>query len=168
MKLLIQGNPRLTRFVMAVIGIVERIEDGAFKQKIDLIKRIEARQAFASDQIDPTDRIQMFLRHRRKVATIGLAALALLFAFRVVLGTNGTLAYTQKRSEYKSLQKEVERLEKENQELAERNKSLKSSPEAIEREAREQLRYAKPGEVILMFPGADPSAASASTAAQKR
>jgi cell division protein FtsB len=29
---------------------------------------------------------------------------------------------------------------------------LKSDPKAIEKEAREQLRYAKPGEVIYLLP----------------
>jgi cell division protein FtsB len=31
-------------------------------------------------------------------------------------------------------------------------KALKSDPKAIEKEAREQLRYAKPGEVIYLLP----------------
>ncbi len=56
-------------------------------------------------------------------------------------------------------------MDEENRRLDAEIKALKSDPKAIEKEAREQLRYAKPGEVIYLLPeqpgqhrGADPSA----------
>ena len=51
-----------------------------------------------------------------------------------------------------ALQNEVGRLQVENDQQVEQIKSLKSDPAAIEKEAREQLRYARPGEIILVAP----------------
>ncbi len=60
--------------------------------------------------------------------------------------------YRQKRAEMQSLQSEVDRLQKENSLYADQVKSLKSDPAAIEKEAREQLHYTRPGEVIYVAP----------------
>ncbi len=61
--------------------------------------------------------------------------------------------YRQKRAEMKALQSEVERLQKENRQYVDQIKSLKSDPAAIEKEAREQLHYARRGEVVYVAPG---------------
>jgi cell division protein FtsB len=133
-----------------------------------IIERIEWRLARSPEvQGEPGSALQLLLAQRRRLATVAIAVVAVLLAFRVILGTNGTVVYGAKRDQYRALQVEVEGLEKENWEFAERNQSLKSDPEAIEREAREQLRYAKPGEVILMLPEATASP-SRDAAAQKR
>ena len=58
-----------------------------------------------------------------------------------------------KKSEYRTLQKDVDQLQKENQQLSEQIKALKTDPSAIEKEAREQLHYARPGEVVYLTPG---------------
>jgi cell division protein FtsB len=50
------------------------------------------------------------------------------------------------------LQQELQRIDQENKRLDAEIKALKSDPKAIEKEAREQLRYAKPGEVIYLLP----------------
>jgi cell division protein FtsB len=50
----------------------------------------------------------------------------------------------------------VQRLEKENDEYVERIKALKTDHRAIEREAREQLHYTRPGEYVYVAP--DPPA----------
>jgi cell division protein FtsB len=91
-------------------------------------------------------------RSRRRLATVAVALLAVWLGFRVVSGPNGWMVYHQKRIEYRQLQREVQQLQKENDELQERIHALKSDPKAIEREAREQLRYAKPGEIIYVLP----------------
>ena len=90
---------------------------------------------------------------RRKLATVGVLAMAALVAYHAVFGANGMVVYQNKRSELKSVNGEVKKLELENQQLSEQIKSLKSDPKAIEKEAREQLRYARPGEVIYLLPG---------------
>lgn len=99
-----------------------------------------------------------FLRSRRKLATSGVAVLALLMAYHVVFGANGLLVYQQKRAEYRKLDSELRDLQVENQRLNDHIKALQTDPKAIEKEAREQLRYAKPGEVVYVAPEAPPQA----------
>ena len=93
-----------------------------------------------------------FYRMRRKIATGAIVALAFLLGIHVIFGANGMLAYQKKKAEYRSLQTDVNKIQKENDDLSQRIKSLKSDPATIEKEAREQLRYARPGEVIYTYP----------------
>lgn len=74
-------------------------------------------------------------------------------AYHAVFGANGMIVYDKKRTELKSVNLDVEKLQQENQRLSDQIKALKSDPKAIEKEAREQLRYARPGEVIYLLPG---------------
>ena len=62
------------------------------------------------------------------------------------------IVYRQKKDELQSLQTEVDRLQKENEHYADQIQSLKSDPAAIEKEAREVLHYARPGEFIYVSP----------------
>ena len=93
-----------------------------------------------------------FYRMRRKIATGAIFGLAVLLGLHVIFGANGFIAYQKKKAEYRSLQKDVEKVQKENDDLSQRINNLKSDPAAIEKEAREQLRYARPGEVIYTYP----------------
>ncbi len=95
---------------------------------------------------------QSLSRFRRTLATAGVGLLALLLGLHVVFGHNGMLAYQRKRAEYQKLQGEVDRLQKDNERISQQVRELKSDPKAIEREAREQLRYARPGEVVYTMP----------------
>ena len=107
-------------------------------------------------------------RIRRKLATAGVALLTVMLAMHVVFGDNGMVVYQKKKAEYRTLQQEVEKLQKDNQAVSEQIRALKTNPEAIEREAREQLRYARPGEVVYLLPNEKPAEApSANTTAQK-
>jgi len=114
-----------------------------------------------------TDSWQWFYRSRRKLATGAVALLAVQLAWHVVFGANGALVFHQKRVEYHKLQQETQQLQQENQRLQEHIQSLKSDPKAIEKEAREQLRYAKPGEVVYTVPAPPPPPAPANTTAKK-
>jgi cell division protein FtsB len=108
-----------------------------------------------------------FYRTRRKLATGAIFALAVLLGIHVVFGPNGFLAYQKKKAEYRTLGSEVERIQKENDDLTQKIKALKSDPATIEKEAREQLRYARPGEIVYTYP--DPAQSPAPpVAAQKR
>ena len=89
---------------------------------------------------------------RRRLATVGVAVLACMLAWHVLFGANGMLAYHQKKKESRSLDTEIQSLQRENDRLQKEIEGLKSDPKVIEREAREQLRYAKPGEVIYTYP----------------
>ena len=102
-------------------------------------------------------------RSRRLIGTCTVAAFVSLLAFHVIFGPNGMIVYHQKRNEYKALDSEIKSLQAENERLNQRIKALKTDPKTIEKEAREQLRYAKPGEVIYSLPAEKPPAA-ASTA----
>lgn len=93
---------------------------------------------------------------RSKLATAGVALLALLLAAHIIFGTNGMLAWGQKRAQHRELRKHNEELTKENARIGERIQRLKTDPKAIEKEAREQLRYAKPGEVVYTIPEQQP------------
>jgi cell division protein FtsB len=93
---------------------------------------------------------------RRKLGTALVAVLAVWIFFHVVLGANGALAYGSKRSEYKTLEKDVDQLQEDNDQLRKHIEALKVDPAAIEREAREQLHYAKPGEMVYVAPAPPP------------
>ena len=90
----------------------------------------------------------------RPAATVVAIGLAMLLTWHVVNGKNGLQAWQQKRAEDHQLQREIKDLEQQNAQLRERIEELKSNPDAIEREAREKLHYAKPGEVIYALPAA--------------
>ncbi|HYG99291.1 MAG TPA: septum formation initiator family protein [Terriglobales bacterium] len=107
-------------------------------------------------------------KRQRKIASIAICAAAVLLAYHVFTGSNGIRVYTQKRAENRALQQELDQLKKENEDLTKRVKALKSDPETIEKEAREQLRYAKPGEVIYMMPEQKQVVPPNATAQQKQ
>ena len=93
----------------------------------------------------------------RPAGTVLAVGLALLLTWHVVSGKHGLSVWQQKRVEDRQLRKEIEDLEDENARLRERVQKLKSDPHAIEREAREKLHYAKPGEVIYALPPDPPA-----------
>lgn len=91
-------------------------------------------------------------RFRRRIATGGVALLALWIGYHVVLGDNGMLVYQKKRAEYQRLDQEIQSVQQENERLNQHIKALKTDPKTIEKEAREQLRYTRPGEVVYTIP----------------
>jgi len=96
-------------------------------------------------------------RSRRRIATSAVVVLVCLMAYHVIFGANGMLIYQQKRTEHKALDQELESLQKENEQLNQRIKALRTDPKTIEKEAREQLRYARPGEVVYSLPAEKPT-----------
>jgi cell division protein FtsB len=92
------------------------------------------------------------VRSWRPAGTVIAVTLAMLLTWHVVYGTHGLSIWQQKRAEDRALQKEIQRLQQENAEMERQIDRLKSDPDAIEREAREKLHYAKPGEVIYALP----------------
>lgn len=104
---------------------------------------------------------------RRRIATSAVILLALWLSMHVMFGDNGMVVYRQKRAEIKNLQKELGDLQKQNDAYAEQIKSLKSDPKAIEKEAREQLHYARPNEVVYVPPTA-PNAQKPGTNSAKK
>ena len=103
---------------------------------------------------------------RRKLATAGMLLLVVMLGYHVVFGANGMMAYQRKRGENQKLQQDVLRLQQENDRVSRRVRELKTDPKAIEREAREQLKYARPGEVVYVAP--EPRPPSSTATAQTR
>lgn len=88
----------------------------------------------------------------RKVATGAAAVLALAVAYHVIFGQNGLTVYQQKRQEAQSLSKQLHSLQLENARMKGYVERLQNDPNAIEHQAREELHYARPGEVIYTLP----------------
>jgi cell division protein FtsB len=89
---------------------------------------------------------------RRRLATTAVALLAIWLFIHVTFGANGMVVYRSKKAEYRKLQKDIGELEKENDEYTRQVTELKTDPKRIEKEAREQFHYARPGEVIYVAP----------------
>jgi cell division protein FtsB len=92
----------------------------------------------------------------RRLGTVAAIVLIVGVLLHAMFGANGMVIYRQKRTELQALQAEVERLQKENNQHVDQIKALKSDPAAIEREAREQLHYTRPGEFVLVSPTTPP------------
>jgi len=69
-----------------------------------------------------------------------------------MFGANGMVVYRQKHAEYLELQKKIGQVQQENERYMQQIQGLKSNQTAIEKEAREQLGYAKPGEYVYVPP----------------
>jgi cell division protein FtsB len=96
----------------------------------------------------------------RKVATGVAALLALGMGYHVIFGQNGLTVYQQKRQDAQSLDRQLHSLQRENDLLKGHVDRLQNDPNAIEHQAREELHYTRPGEVIYTLPA---SAGSSST-----
>ena len=89
---------------------------------------------------------------RRRIATTAVALLAGWLFIHVMFGANGMVVYRQKHAEYLELQKKIGQVQQENERYTQQIQGLKSNQTAIEKEAREQLGYAKPGEYVYVPP----------------
>jgi cell division protein FtsB len=89
---------------------------------------------------------------RRRIATITVAVLAGLLFVHVMFGVNGMIVYKQKRMEYESLQKRIMQEQQENDLYTQKIQGMKTDEKSIEKEAREQLHYARPGEYVYVPP----------------
>jgi cell division protein FtsB len=89
---------------------------------------------------------------RRRISTITVAALAGLLFVHVMLGANGMIAYKRKRSDYELLKMRIAQEQGENEIYRRQIEALKTDEKAVEKEAREQLRYVRPGEYVYVPP----------------
>lgn len=104
-------------------------------------------------------------RSRRKLATVAVGLLACVVGYHAVFGANGMVVYQKKKAEFRQLQRDNDAMQRENERLQQQVKALKSDPATIEKEAREQLRYTRPGEMIYIVPEqAKPAAPGTATA----
>ena len=117
------------------------------------------------------ERVRPFARElytlRRRIATIAVVVLAISLFVHVMFGANGMVVYRQKRNEYQELRKKIEQVQQENDRYMQQIQGLKTDQTAIEKEAREQLGYAKPGEYVYVAPAPAKPAVPANHPAKK-
>jgi len=133
-----------------------------------LVERAPQAEAWTDaflEKLRPT--LNWLYNNRRRLATAVLAISTTWLFVHVMFGANGMVVYRSKKTEAESLQKEIDSLQKENGRYTDQIKALKTDPRAIEKEAREQLHYARPGEVIYVAPTPPAPPARVTGAARK-
>ncbi len=95
----------------------------------------------------------------RRATFIFIAAVALLAALSAV-DPSGLRKHLRLREDVRRIGEENRRLAEENARLAREARALRSDPAALERAAREELRFIRPGEMVYRLdpdpPGAHP------------
>lgn len=95
--------------------------------------------------------------NRRRIATVAVVLVAVMLGYHVVFGRNGLTAFRNKRHDLRDLRAEAATLQHENSRLQGHVDRLTNDPNAIEHQAREDLHYTRPGEVIVTLPNTDES-----------
>jgi cell division protein FtsB len=91
------------------------------------------------------------LRGWRLPAALATFALVALLSMQL-FGQHGYLKLRQRAKELNAIQQDVQRLSDENKRIEERIRKLKSDPAAIEAIARQEMKLARPGEVVYTLP----------------
>jgi len=141
-----------------------RPEDG-LRAVVDRAPQAEALAASWIERVRPL--VVRVYALRRRIATIAVTVLAGSLFIHVMFGANGMIVYKQKRAEYEALQKQIAQVEQENERYTQQVQGLMSDEKAIEKEAREQLGYAKPGEYVYVPPAPPKAPPSANHSAKK-
>jgi cell division protein FtsB len=97
-------------------------------------------------------------------AILALILVSVALVVHELFGEHGYLALRRERQQYQVLQQQIQSLKEKNQQLEKQIQSLKSDPHAIEKLAREQMRLARPGEIIYTLPEKDPKAETSASA----
>ncbi len=87
---------------------------------------------------------------KRLLLTLALCAILALVG-RSILGDRGLFEVWRKKSAHQQLSAEVQALRDENASLHRQIEALRHDPLAIERIAREELGYVRPGEISFVF-----------------
>lgn len=124
-------------------------EDG-LRAMVDRAPQAEALAASWIERVRPL--ATQIYSLRRRIATVAVMVLAASLFVHVMFGANGMIVYKQKRSEYEALRKQNLEVQQENERYTRQIQGLQSDQKAIEKEAREQLGYAKPGEYVYVAP----------------
>ena len=137
----IKNLPRMARF--------PRPEDG-FRV---MARHAPQAEAFAASWIERVRPLAFTLYLlRRRIATVAVAVVAGSLFVHVMFGANGMVVYKQKRAEIQSLRKQIVQVQQENDRYSQQVEALNNDRTAIEKEAREQLGYVKPGEYVYVPP----------------
>src|SRR4030095_573014 len=136
-----------------------------FRALIDCGPQAEAAAAHAIERTRPV--WSWIYEERRRLATACVVVITAWLFLHVTFGTNGMVIYRQKKAQLRAIQTEVQGLQADNDQYVNQIKELKTDPKAIEREAREQMHYTRPGEVVYVRPPA-PSSEKPSTRSASR
>jgi cell division protein FtsB len=131
------------------IGRIPRPEDG-LRAMVERAPQAEALAASWIARVRPLA-VRLYTL-RRRLATVAVTLLAASLFVHVMFGANGMVVYKQKRAEYEALRKQIIQEQQENDRYTQQIQGLKSDQKSIEKEAREQLGYAKPGEYVYVPP----------------
>jgi cell division protein FtsB len=133
-----------------------------------VVDRAPQAEAFAASWIERARPLAMRIYAlRRRIATIAVGVLAASLFVHVMFGANGMVVYRQKRAENEALRKQIIQVQQENDRYTRQIQGLKSDQTSIEKEAREQLGYAKPGEYVYVPPAPAKPAPPANHTAKK-
>lgn len=122
-----------------------------------LVERAPQAEAFAERSLEKIRPASSWIyRSRRRLATAGVILLTAWLSLHVLFGANGMVIYRQKRAEYQQLEKRFRDLQAENDIYSSRVQGLKNDPRMMEKVAREQLHYSRPGEVVYVGPSPQP------------
>ena len=131
--------PKISRFPRA---------ENKFRSVVERAPQAEAFAASWIERIRPM--FTGIYLMRRRIATFAVAILAGWLFVHVMFGVNGMVVYKQKRAEYQALHKQIAQIQQDNDRYTQQVQGLKSDKKAIEKEAREQLGYAMPGEYVYV------------------
>jgi cell division protein FtsB len=97
---------------------------------------------------------------RRKILAWGALLFVATTLARALVGERGLVAVWRHRGEAATIERDIERLRQENERLRGEVRSLRDDPRAVEPIAREDLGYARPGEILILFPRSSPPPAA--------
>jgi cell division protein FtsB len=117
--------------------------------------RAEAWADRMMEKLRPT--LMWLYRARRRLATGVVAVVTIWMFVHVMFGANGMVVYREKRAENIDLQRQLDSLKRENDAYTAQIKALKTDPQTIEKEAREQFHYTRKGEKVFITPPPSPA-----------
>ena len=152
------------RIVRPKIRVVPRAQRG-LSALVDRAPQAEAVGQRIKEKLRPFS--AWLYASRRRVATVGVAAITVWLFLHVMFGANGMVVYRQKRADYQSLRQEIDQLQKENNHYTGQIKALETDPKTIEKEAREPLHYARPRQTVYVAAAPPALQVPSTNAAQK-
>lgn len=129
------------------------------------IAQVEEATARVIEKLRP--KLEWIYGFRRRFATLTVFVLTGWLLVHVMFGANGMMVYRQKHEQVLSLQREINSLQQENDGYGKQIEDLKTDPKTIEKTAREQLHYVRPGEVVYISPVAGTQDAPHTDSARK-
>jgi cell division protein FtsB len=103
--------------------------------------------------------MRVFLRTRKRPAVTArrMTQAAIVFMFLawttyLIVGPGGLATLRERQREQRALEREVQELKQHNERLVKRQEALRRDPKAMEKVAREEMKYSRPGEVVYTLP----------------